>query len=183
MISNLNKNKLYVIESDYKVEAKATFYSLLYESLTNNEKVLLIKYNHSNTYGHFIDNAKAENVGEDIIDNFHLIQVEIYASFLSDTFDTIKRFGEKVDRIFIEKPNVEDEYKYLDYLREMKRSVFVLPAKKDKEYAKHCDYLINIGKEKQNVSTKDFILSCTNGKDYEKYKVVFVNYNLLKQVK
>lgn len=183
MISNLNKDKLYVIESDYKVEAKATFYSLLYESLKNNQKVLLIKYNHSNTYEHLLDNAKAENVSEDIIDNFHLIQVEIYASFLSDTFDTIKRFGEKADRIFIEKPNIENGYKYLDFLREIKRNIFVLPANNDKEYARHCDYLIKIGKEKQNVSAKDFILSCTNGEYCEKYNIVFVNYNLLKKVK
>ena len=180
MIKVFEKNKLYSFESKFKVELKATFYNLLFLFLKNRENVLLIKYNHSNTYQKLLDIVSAEMLSENIIDNFKLTQIELYNKSLMATFDIIKQLGESADKIFIEKPNIENSYKYLDFLRELNKSVYVLPNVDISELSKHSDYVVKIDRVSKSESAENFVLSCESEKTKHNYNITFINHCLLK---
>lgn len=183
MINSLSENKLYDFESEFKVEIKATFYSLLYHFLYNGEKVLLIKYNHSNAYQKLFEIASlnaTEKRREKIVDHFRLTQVELYNKSLMSTFDIIKKLGESVDRIFIEKPSIENEYKYYDYLKEINKSVYVLPNTQDGELYKHSDYSVKIDEISNGACVGNFVLSCESENSKQTFDITFENHCLLK---
>lgn len=180
MIKYFSDKKLYNIVSEYKIEAKATFYTFLYQSLKNGEKVLLIKYNHSNTYQKLLEIVSAEKLRENIIDNFKLTQIEFYNKSLMATFDIIKQLGESADRIFIEKPNIENGYKYLDFLRELNKSVYVLPNVDISELSRHSDYVVKIDRVSNSESAENFVLSCESENTKQTYNITFINHCLLK---
>ena len=180
MIKKFSDKKLYNIVSEYKIEAKATFYTFLYQSLKNSENVLLIKYNHSNTYQKLLDIVSAEKLSENIIDNFKLTQIELYNKSLMATFDIIKQLGASADKIFIEKPNVENGYKFFDFLRELNKSVYVLPDVDNGELSKHSDYVVKIDRVSNSESAENFVLSCESENTKQNYDITFINHCLLK---
>ena len=180
MIKVFEENKLYSFESKFKVELKATFYNLLFLFLKNRENVLLIKYNHSNTYQKLLDIVSAEKLSENVIDNFKLIQIELYNKSLMATFDIIKQLGASADKIFIEKPNVENGYKFFDFLRELNKSVYVLPDVVNGELSRHSDYVVKIDRVSNRESAENFVLSCESENTKQNYDITFINHCLLK---
>ena len=96
------------------------------------------------------------------------------------TFDIIKQLGESADRIFIEKPNIENGYKYLDFLRELNKSVYVLPNVDISELSRHSDYVVKIDRVSNSESAENFVLSCESENTKQNYDIIFINHCLLK---
>ena len=140
----------------------------------------MIKYNHSNTYQKLLDIVSAEKLSENIIDNFKLTQIELYNKSLMATFDIIKQLGASADKIFIEKPNVENGYKFFDFLRELNKSVYVLPDVDNGELSKHSDYVVKIDRVSNSESAENFVLSCESENTKQNYDITFINHCLLK---
>lgn len=168
MIKFLQEKKLYVFTSKYKSEIADMFNKSLFDLLRQGKKILLIKYNHSRTYNKLVDFANAEKIESELVDNFKLTQVELYNNLLMNTFDIIKQLGQEADIIFVEKPNVENGYKYFEFLKELNKGVFVLANVEESGLDKHTDYKITI---KQPKSTSEFTCVIENISENTKQEI------------
>lgn len=132
---DMEKPTLISIVGKSRVKCIGTFFQSLFNALEDNKRVLLIKFNHSNTYQHFITMATLLQKSKELVDSFQLTEIEIYEQNNLKAVSIIKQFHENFDQIFIEKADCVNDYSFLDELRNLtktlKKDITMLPQNND----------------------------------------------------